>query len=178
MQYASFVPRSDVTAGGAVKYDVTLHKSCDDVTSHLTTLNFPPQEGVGGADLRLYEARGPGGGSPDVLYSPRMLRCGYQNNVTCEACCRSCSQSVAASHASVYHSQDLLHATYGKYLPSTAGAGTPTTLLTYGRRQMTAGAGDAGTESSSPAAEVRNISGNCALYDTVSNLSSDQVVSV
>ncbi len=166
-QYASFIPRSDVTN---VKYDITLHQqSSDDVTSHLTTLSsgFPPS----GGDFRLCESHGTEGGSPDVVYSPRIPRAsaaatGYQSGTPCEACCRTCcSQSGPVSHsqASLYQSQDLLHPTYGgKYL-SAAGSGNAG-VVTYGKYPQEV--------------EVMNISGNCTLYDTVSNFSSDQVVSV
>ena len=153
-QYASFIPRSDL------KYDVTLQKGNDDVTSHLTTINFP-------TDFRLYACD-----SPDVVYSPRVLRDSYQNHV-CEAC-RTCSQSMSASQSSVHQSQDTFHPTYGlvtgKYLCS---GESPTEVI---MSLSSCGKYPAGESQSQP--PVMNISGSCALYDTVSNISSDKVVSV
>ena len=145
-QYASFIPRTDL------KYDVTLQKaSTDDVSSHLTTINFP-------TDFRLYACD-----SPDVVYSPRIPRGSYQNTM-CEAC-RTCSQSVSTSHASVYQSQEMFHPTYGTYGKYLNGVDSQQSLD-----------GKHPGESQQP--EVMNISGNSALYDTVSNISLDKVVSV
>ena len=153
-QYASFIPRTDL------KYDVTLQKGTDDVTSHLTTINFP-------TDFRLYACD-----SPDVVYSPRVPRDSYQNHV-CEAC-RTCSQSVSAPHGSVHQSQDMFHPTYGlvtgKYLCS---GDSPTEVMTS---LSSCGKHPAGEPQSQ--SQVMNISGSYALYDTVSNISSDKVVSV